>query len=647
MLPTAYQKFIHLSRYSRWRDADNRRETWEETIKRWIDFWAKQLITKHGFTEDEAFALLAPIGQAIIDLDTMPSMRGLMTAGPALEKDHAAGYNCAYMAMDDQVAFAELLYLAACGTGDGFSVERQVITRLPRLPESIHPSSTTIVVEDSKVGWAAALRQLVAMLFVGQVPGWDVSQVRPRGARLKTFGGRASGPEPLVDLFKFTVAMFKNAVADGQARLTSIQVHDLICNVGDCIVSGGVRRTALISLSNLSDDRMRDAKTGDWRRHAKWRELANNSAAYTERPDFRVFMNEMVSLYESYSGERGIFSRVAAQKKAAENGRRQVEYTDEDGKTKQHEYGTNPCGEIILRSMQFCNLSEVVLRPADTFEDVKRKVELATQIGTLQSTLTDFRFLRKAWKDNCDQERLLGVSLTGILDHPVLGDPKLAVEWLPQLREHAVAVNATLAARLGIPVSAAITTVKPSGTVSQLVDSSSGIHPRWSPYYIRRVKNSDTDPITQFLKSVGVPHEAVKGKEGLETVFAFPMKSPETARLRQNIKALDQLELYRVYHDHWCEHNPSTTIYYKDDDFFAVSQWIWENFDQIGGVSFLPGDDHVYPQAPYEEISKEEYEKLVAEMPAIDWSRLIDFEDEDHTQPNAEPACAGGVCEIS
>lgn len=653
-LPTQYQEFIHLSRYSRWIEAEGRRESaWPETVDRWGSFWKKYLREKFSERLDERQVddLVERCAHAITALEAMPSMRGLMTAGPALERDHAAGYNCGYLAADDQAAFSELIYLAACGTGDGFSVERQMTNKLPQLPETLHDVATTITVEDSKVGWAVALRQLVAMLFVGQVPGWDVSGVRERGSRLKTFGGRASGPGPLVELFEFVIATFRAAVARGQeeglsARLTSVECHDIFCMVGECIVSGGVRRTALISISNLSDDRMRDAKTGGWRDRSPWRSLANNSAAYTERPDFKVFMREMTALYESYSGERGIFSRVAARAKAAENGRRRVSRLV-DGKETPWEYGTNPCGEIILRPMQFCNLSTVVVRPGDSFDDVAAKVEIATVIGTLQSTLTDFRFLRKEWKKNCDEERLLGVSMTGQLDHPVLGDPALAGVWLDRLKALAIDTNAATADMLGINRSAAITTVKPEGTASQMVGAGSGMSPRWSEFYIRRVTNDDKDPITALLKEAGVPHEPVRGKEGISTVFEFPMRAPAGARLRKDTPALAQLELYKVYREHWCEHNPSTTIYYKDSDFFAVAQWIWDNFDSIGGIALLPDDGGAYKQAPFEEIDEEEYERRAAAMPVLDWSRLRELETEDGTNPQAVAACAGGACEAN
>jgi ribonucleoside-diphosphate reductase alpha chain len=654
-LPTQYQEFIHLSRYARWMEDEGRRESsWSETVSRWGGFWRRHLAEKFSDRLSAAAAgeLVDRLEAAVLGTAVLPSMRTLMTAGPALERDHAAGYNCWYVAIDDQAAFAEVLYLLACGGGVGFSVERQYIKQLPLVAESMHEVATVITVEDSKIGWAVALRQLIAMLYVGQVPGWDVSGLRPAGARLKTFGGRASGPEPLVRLFKFAVALFKEvsrSYAAGERdapRLTSLECHDLLCVVGDAIVSGGVRRSALISLSNVSDDRMRNAKNGGWRERAKWRELANNSAAYTERPGFEIFLKEMVTLYESYSGERGIFSRVAAQRKAAENGRRRATYL-RDGEHRAYEYGTNPCGEIILRSCQPCNLSTTVIRAGDSFEDVREKVELATIIGTLQSTLTDFRFLRRKWRENAEEERLLGVSMTGIFDHPVLGDPELAPCWLRRLREHAVDVNSQVAEVLGIPASAAITTVKPEGTSSQMVDASSGMHPRHAPFYIRRVINDDRDPVTALLKEAGVPHEPVAGKEGVSTVFEFPMRAPAGAATRADVPALRQLEMYAVYREHWCEHNPSTTIYYRPGDFFSVSQWVWDNFDRVGGIALLPSDDHAYAQAPFEDIDEAEYLRRAAAMPPLDWSRLRELETEDGTNPQGTAACAGGACEAN
>lgn len=639
-LPTPYQDFIHLSRYARWRDDLGRREMWSETVQRWCDFWSTRLVDRHSFSTNDAVDFMEPLRLAVLNLDVMPSMRSLMTAGPALEKDNAAGFNCAYVEIDDLMAFAEVMYNLMCGTGVGFSVERQVVKRLPDVPESLHECDTVITVADSKKGWCAGFRLLLASLYAGQIPKWDLSRVRPKGARLMTFGGRASGPEPLNDLLEFTVAMFKNAVkrhkTDDEVKLTSVECHDLVCKVADIVVVGGVRRSALISLSNLTDERMQNAKNGAWYNTHPWRALANNSAAYTEKPDFDIFMKELFTMHESKAGERGIFSRVAAKKKASENGRRDPE----------RDFGTNPCGEIILRSAGFCNLSEAVLRAEDSLEQVRRKVEIATIIGTLQSTLTDFQFLRHRWRRNAEEERLLGVSLTGIMDHPVFGKAtKLTENYLRDMRQLTIDVNKSVAARLGIEQSAAITTVKPSGTVSQLVNSSSGIHPRYSPYYVRRVRQDVKDPITQFLIKVGVPHESSRGNES-QIIFAFPVKSPDGAPDRRSVGAMDQLALYNMYREFWCEHNPSTTIYYTPDDFFSVAQWIWTNFDKVGGVSFLPSDDHVYPQAPYEEVTREQYDLLLAAMPEIDWTKLAEFEKDDFTTPTGERSCAAGQCEL-
>jgi ribonucleoside-triphosphate reductase len=639
-LPSNYQAFISLSRYARWRDSLGRREMWPEIVQRWEDFWTTRLVEKFAFPSDEAMDFVAPLSEAVLRLDVMPSMRSLMTAGPALDRDNVAGFNCAYVEVDDLMAFAEIMYNLMCGTGVGFSVERQCVKRLPEVPESLHETASVITVEDSKMGWCAAFRQLLSLLYVGQIPKWDMSKVRPKGARLVTFGGRASGPEPLDDLFRFTVALFKNAVTryktDDAVKLTSVECHDLVCKVADIVVVGGVRRSALISLSNLTDERMQNAKSGQWWQTHPWRQLANNSAAYTEKPDFDIFYRELYSMHESKAGERGIFSRVAAKKKAGENGRRDPNY----------EFGTNPCGEIILRSAGFCNLSEAVLRPDDSLEAVLKKVEIATVIGTLQSTLTDYRFLRQKWRKNAEEERLLGVSLTGIMDHPVFSrvSPETA-QYLSSMRQHAIDTNKLVAERLSIEPSAAITTVKPSGTVSQLVNSSSGIHPRYAPYYIRRVRQDAKDPITSFLIAAGVPHEPTRGNDN-QIVFEFPVKSPDGVPDRRSMGAMEQLRLYEMYREYWCEHNPSTTIYYTNDDFFAVSQWIWSNFDRVGGVSFLPSDDHVYPQAPYEEITREEYDLRLAAMPVIDWSRLGAFEKDDQTTPTGERSCVGGACEI-
>lgn len=624
-----YSEFIHLSRYSRWLEDEGRRETWKETVGRYVSFFAK----KHPTFAKEIEALFTPIH----DLEVMPSMRCLMTAGPALERDQVSGYNCSYAVVDNPKVFDEIMYILMCGTGVGFSVERQYVSQLPDIAETFHDSDTTIVVADSKIGWATSLRQLLTLLYNGTVPKWDVSNLRLAGARLKTFGGRASGPEPLVKLFKFCVTMFKKAAG---RKLSSLECHDLVCMIADIVVVGGVRRSALISLSNLSDDRMRLAKSGQWWENNKQRQLANNSACYTEKPEFEIFLKEWQSLYESKSGERGIFSRVASQKQAAKTGRRDAN----------HSFGTNPCSEIILRPNQFCNLSEVVIRSTDTLDTLKDKVVKATILGTLQATLTSFRYLRKIWERNTVEEALLGVSLTGIMDHPIMGNPEAAElpEWLNTLREVAISTNKVWSEKLGINQSTSITCCKPSGTVSQLVDSSSGIHPRFSKYYIRRVRADQRDPLATMMRDSGLfPCEPDSMKPEDVFVFSFPMKSPDTATVVADVGAMHQLRLWSMYQEHWCEHKPSITVYYTDSEFLEVGNWIWNNFDTCSGVSFLPSNDHTYAQAPYEAITKEQYDVLLAKMPtSFDWSKLKEFELEDSTSGTQTLACSGGFCEV-
>jgi len=561
-------------------------------------------------------------------------MRSLMTAGPALDISEMAGYNCSFIAVDNQRAFDEILYVLMCGTGVGFSVERQSTAQLPQVPEEFHPTDTIITVKDSKIGWASSYRELVSLLYSGVVPKWDMTKVRPAGARLRTFGGRASGPKPLVDLFEFTVAAFKKAAG---RKLSSVECHDLVCKVADIVVVGGVRRSALISLSNLSDDRMRAAKTGQWWEANPQRALANNSVAYTEKPDMECFMREWLSLMESKSGERGIFNRVAAKAKAAENGRRDST----------HEFGTNPCGEIILRSAGLCNLTEVVIRAEDAFEDLKAKVEAATIMGTFQSTLTKFKYVRPIWRHNAEEERLLGVSFTGIMDHPLLSKPsEEARTWLKALRQHAVDVNAEWALRLGIPPSAAITTVKPSGTVSQLVDSASGIHPRYSEFYVRTVRADKKDPLAQFMRKEGFPVEDCVMKPDTTDIFSFPVAAPRSAVFRDDMSAIDQLEHYLMFKQDWCEHNPSITVYVRENEWLAVGDWVFRHFNDIGGVSFLPHSDHTYRQAPYTECSEADFLALSAKMPTVGWDKLRDFETEDGTAVNKEFACSAGACEF-
>lgn len=627
----SYQEFIALSRYARWIEEENRRETWPETVQRYMDNVVGDKLNHQHVPDGEKTLLFTEIQQAITDLKVLPSMRALMTAGPALERDHIAGYNCAYLPVDSPRAFDEAMYILMCGTGVGFSVEEQYVRELPIVNEHFERTSTTIKIADSKAGWARGLRELIALLFSGQLPRWDTEGVREAGARLKTFGGRASGPGPLIELFEFCCSTFARAAG---RRLTSLECHDIMCKIGEVVVVGGVRRSAMISLSNINDERMAKAKHGNWWQENVQRALSNNSACYTERPDVGVFLKEWSSLYESRSGERGIFNRQASQRQAARNGRRDAEV----------DFGTNPCSEIILRPYQFCNLTEVVVRADDTADSLREKVRLATILGTIQSTLTDFKYLRKIWRDNTEEERLLGVSLTGILDHPSLAsDP----DTLDNLREFAIRVNAEYADLLGIPKSAAITCVKPSGTVSQLVDSASGIHPRWSPFYLRSVRADNKDPLTAFLIDQGVPNEPDVTKPEATTVFYFPQKSPTNAVVRRELSAIEHLEIWKTIQEHWCEHKPSITVNVKESEWLDVGAWVYKNFDVLSGVSFLPMDEHTYRQAPYQEIEEQEYVDFVSKMPkSIDWSLLSMYEKEDTTSGSQELACSGGVCEI-
>jgi ribonucleoside-diphosphate reductase alpha chain len=621
----AYQSYIHKSRYARYLPEEGRRETWEETVQRYVQFFKDKGHLKSQEAEE--------LYEAIHNLDVMPSMRALMTAGGAgaLDRDNVAGFNCAYLAIDSPRSFDEMMYILLCGTGVGYSVERQYITKLPAVEEDMHETETVIHVADSKIGWAKSFRELVSLLYSGQIPRWDVSRVRPSGSPLKTFGGRASGPEPLVELFNFTVGIFKGASG---RKLNSIECHDLACKIAEIVVVGGVRRSALISLSNLTDDRLKRAKHGNWWDHTPHRALANNSACYTEKPDFEAFLNEWSSLYESKAGERGIFSRVASQRQAAKSGRRDAD----------QEFGCNPCSEIVLLSNQFCNLSEVVVRSEDTIEELKWKVRLATILGTLQATLTDFRYLRGAWQKNTEEEALLGVSLTGIMDNPAmtLENPRLP-ELLEELKNEAIKTNKEWAKRLRIKQSAAITCVKPSGTVSQLVDSASGIHPRYSQYYIRTVRADKRDPLCTVLKDAGVPCEDdLRSPSTL--VFSFPKRSPENVYTASDVRGYDQLLLWEVYQDHWCEHKPSMTCYYRDDEFLEIGQWVYNKFDSISGISFLPYDGHVYEQAPYQPITKEKYEELIKDFPKeFNWDIV---EDQDNTEGTQTLACTGDSCEI-
>lgn len=621
---TDYQRYIHASRYARWLDDKGRRETWFETVQRYCDFWKGRY--PDVFPYEEVF-------EAIHNLEVMPSMRALMTAGPALERDNIAGFNCSYIPVVDQRCFDEIMYILMNGTGVGYSVERQYVNKLPEVAETFHDVDTTIKVADSKQGWAGALRQLISLLYAGQIPKIDTSNVRPVGARLKTFGGRASGPQPLIDLFQFTIGLFRKAAG---RKLNSIECSDLVCKIAEVVVVGGVRRSALICLSNLTDERMRNYKNGQWYVDDKQRALANISAAYTEKPDIGIFMKEWHALYESKSGERGIYNRVASKMQAQSHGRRNPDF----------EFGTNPCGEIILRPFGFCNLTEVVVRAGDTHTDLERKVRIATLLGTFQATLTDYKYIRKQWKTNSEEERLLGVSFTGLMDHALLSGRKgqgLSGQ-LQKLRELAVNSNKEWAAKLGIQPSAAITTVKPSGTVSQLVDSASGIHPRHAAYYVRTVRADHKDPLALFLKDAGVPCE-VDVMNSSNLVFSFPQKAPEGSVTRNEVGAIEQLEHYLIFQKDWCEHNPSITVYVKEHEWLEVGAWVYKHLESIGGVSFLPHSDHVYQQAPYQDIDEETYNRLSSEFPAIDWEAFDKYEVDDSTVVMHELACSNGSCE--
>jgi ribonucleoside-diphosphate reductase alpha chain len=633
MLPTPYQQFIHKSRYARWIEDEGRREDWHETVYRYTNFMANHLKDKHDFDIPEQD--LSDIHDAILDLQVMPSMRAMMTSGAALERDNVCGYNCSYIPVDSPRSFDECMYILMCGTGVGFSVERSNVDKMPVISDAMNDSETVIKVADSKPGWAKAYRELIALLYAGQIPTWDVSEVRASGERLKVMGGRASGPQPLVDLFTFTVEVFKKASG---RRLFPIECHDLMCKIGEIVVVGGVRRSALISLSNLNDDQMRHAKAGQWWENEGQRALANNSVAYKGKPEMGTFMREWLALYDSKSGERGIFNREAADKQVARNGRRETG----------HQWGTNPCSEIILRPYQFCNLSEVVVRASDTLDDLLRKTRIATIVGTIQSTLTDFKYLRNVWKKNTEEERLLGVSLTGIMDHSVLSKNVDSKRWLEKMRKEAVKTNEKYAKMLGIPQSAAITCVKPSGTVSQLVDAASGIHARHNDYYIRTVRGGNSDPLTQFMKESGVYNEPDVMKPDTTTVFSFAMQSPLGAVLRTDMSAIEQLELWKTYALHWCEHKPSVTISVKEEEWMDVGAWVYQNFDVASGVSFLPHSEHTYQQAPYQDIEREDYLEWqqAYDYVTLDWNKLTEFEKEDTTTGSRELACTADTCEV-
>lgn len=640
---------IAKSRYSRWKEDSNRRETWEETVERYIKHVAYPVLmrpvteigdgwensSQHEYTAN----LLDEIREAILNLEVMPSMRMLMTAGPALDRDHMAAYNCSFVAIDSPRAFDEILYILTCGTGVGFSCESQFVSKLPEVAETFHDTDTTIVVSDSRIGWASAFRELIQLLYGGKVPRIDVSRVRPKGERLRTFGGRASGPEPLVELFDYCIRVFRGAAG---RKLTDIEVHGIVCKIGEIVVVGGVRRSALISLSDLHSNRMRSAKSGNWWEKSPEFALANNSAVYDEKPDTGAFLEEWKALYNSKSGERGIYYRKGIRNKTERIGRRDPSYI----------VGTNPCGEIALRSAGLCNLTEIVVRPGDDIESLKRKARIATILGTIQSTYTDFRYVRSVWKRNAEEERLLGVSLTGIYDNDLLSgnvgeESGLLEATLEELKEYCRGVNEEFAAKLGINPSAAITTVKPSGTVSQLVDSASGIHPRHSSYYIRAIRQDNKDPLTQFMKDSGIPNEACVMKPDSTTVFYFPVKAPEGAVTRNEVTPRKHLDLWNIYNTHWAEHQVSVTVSVKESEWVDTAAWVFDNFESLSGISFLPMDGGTYRQAPYQECTREQYEELLARMPKeLDWNRLSEYEKEDMTTGTRELACVGNQCEV-
>ncbi len=639
-LPTQYQEYIHLSRYSRWLPEEKRRENWGETVSRYFNFFEEHLLENHSYKVPKKLRI--ELQEAVLNLEVMPSMRCLMTAGPALKKENIAGYNCAYTAVDSTRAFDEILYVLMNGTGVGFSVESRHVDQLPVVPSALYPTDTIIRVRDSKLGWAKAFKELTSLLWSGLIPSWDLSAVRPAGSVLKTFGGRASGPEPLDALFNFTIEKFKKARS---RKLRPLECHDIVCKIAECIVVGGVRRSALLSLSDLGDDEVRSCKSGEFGYENAQRYLANNSANYHQKPDIGTFLKEWRSLYTSKSGERGIFSSANAKKHTEKLGDRRKALDD---------FGTNPCSEIILRSKEFCNLTEAVVRPYDGWVDIQRKIKLAAILGTWQSTLTNFRYISNKWKTNCEEERLLGVSLTGIMDNELTNGHDLVSpaevdelsENLEKLKEIGIAANKTTAKQLDINPSSAITAIKPSGTVSQLVDSASGIHTRHSPYYIRTVRGDKKDPITKLMIDQGVPVEddAIKPETG--AVFSFPMASPTHALCRNDLSAIDQLVLHTVYSEAFTEHKVSQTISVREEEWLEVGAFVYRNFDAISGVSFLPYSDHIYAQAPYQDITEDEYQKLIKKVPEIDWSKLSEYEKDDYTISSQELSCSGGACEI-
>lgn len=623
---TTYQEYIHKSRYARWKEEEGRRESWEETVDRLVDYYKKRISDKMPDVD------LSEVREAILNMEVMPSMRSMMTAGEAMDRSDVAGYNCAYLPVNNQRSFDEAMYILLNGTGVGFSVEEQYTHQLPNVPEWIKDTGTTIVVEDSKEGWATAFQELISMLYSGNIPKWDTSKVRPEGARLKTFGGRASGPKPLEDLFAFTVNIFKQAKG---RRLTTLECHDIMCKIAQVVVVGGVRRSAMISLSDLTDERMRVAKTGAWWDKSVFRALANNSAVYeNRRPDMDIFMKEWKALYDSKSGERGMFSRYACQNISKKHGRKH-----------DYDFGTNPCSEIILRPYQFCNLSEIIARSTDTFADLERKARIAAILGTIQSTFTNFGYLRPIWRENCEEERLLGVSITGVADALHV----LTAENLEALKDTVLETNAEWAGYLGIPVSAATTCNKPSGTVSQLTRAGKGgLHAQHGKYVIRSVRSANNDPITQFMKDQGVPYELSVTEPDSTTVFYFAQEAPDGALTRDDQTALEALEVWKLFQDHWCEHKPSVTIDVREEEWMEVGAWVYKNFDSVSGISFLPHDGGTYQQAPYTEVTKEEFKAFVVKNPLtyIDWELMKNYETSDQTTGSQELACSAGGCDL-
>jgi len=622
-------EFVYYRSYAKWIEEEGRRETWIETIDRYMDFMKGKLGKMLKESEYEE------VREAILKQEAMPSMRLLQFAGPAAEKTNVCAYNCSFVAPSRFEDFGEIIYISMCGTGVGFSVESKNIQSLPQIKNQTGKKLPTFVVPDTKEGWADAFVLGMKTWFSGSDIDFDFSLLRPAGARLKIMGGKSSGPKPLIDLLGFT----RERILRRQGRhLRNIDAHDIICKIGECVVSGGVRRSALISLSDLDDQDMRDAKNGQFWINEGQRMLSNNSAVYNVKPTETEFLKEWISLMESGSGERGIFNRESLYKTLPK--RRLEKSANFIG-----EMGTNPCGEIILRSRQFCNLSEVVARAEDTEEDLLRKIRVATILGTYQSTLTKFGYLSKEWKENCEEERLLGVSVTGQWDSKLSRDPKM----LAKLRLEAIRVNKIYAKRFGISESTCITAVKPSGTVSQTVDCASGMHPRHAPYYIRRVRISATDSLFKMMKDQGVPYHPEVGQNHDDAntfVLEFPMKAPDDAICKDDISALDQLEHWKVVKVNYTEHNPSVTISVGENEWIQVAHWLYQNWDIVGGLSFLPRSNHVYQLAPYEAIDEKTYKELTSKMPDFDFSKIVTYELRDETEVKKELACVSGVCDI-